>query len=79
MPRAKPLIETSGKTIRAEQNKAHCHSLPNVKIAAISFTLGEIEGRQVVYTLGDVEAEEVIDTLHNTPPKANAEGLGDTV
>lgn len=31
--------------MRAEQTKAHCHWLPNVKIEAIRLTLGEIEGR----------------------------------
>ena len=43
MPRAKPLIEASVETVRERQTKAQCHPLPNVKIEAIRFTLGEIE------------------------------------
>ena len=68
MPRAEPLIETSSKTLG--EARTHCYQLRDVKIEAISVTLGEVKARHAFGdTVGRVEMRTVDGTLGHWRPK----------
>ena len=70
MPRAESLIETLSETLGEARTKTHCYQLRDVKIEAISVTLGEVKARDAWGdTVGRVEIRTVNGTLGHWRPK----------
>ena len=78
MPRAKPLIETPSESLGEAQTKTYCHPLRDVKIEAISVTLGEVRASKLVDAWGDTLARVEIRTVDGTLGQLEAEALIDT-
>ena len=66
MPRTKPLIETPVETLGEVETKTHCHPLRDVKIEAISVTLGEVKAGKLTDAWGDTVARVEIRTVDGT-------------